>query len=77
MGVGQVGFQAYINCVWRGADLIGVVAQERAMIIVIILFVVVIAFILAISYIHDKLIADYDLLWGNFNLYNLIHRRKR
>ena len=60
-----------------GADLIVEEAQERAMIVVIILFIVVIAFILAISYIHDKLIADYDLLWGNFNLYNLIHRRKR
>ena len=47
------------------------------MIVVIILFIVVIAFILAISYIHDRLMVYYDLLLGNFNLYNLIHRRKR
>ena len=33
MGVGQVGFQAYINCVRCGADLIVAEAQERAMII--------------------------------------------
>ena len=47
------------------------------MIVVIILFVVVIVFILVITYIHDRIFADYDLLWGDFNLYNLIHRRKR
>ena len=66
-----------LTCVRCGADLIVAETQERVMIVVIILFIVVIAFILAITYIHDKIMADYDLLWGNFNLYNLINRRKR
>lgn len=33
--------------------------------------------ILVFVYLTHKDYADYDLLWGNFNLYNFIHRRKR
>ena len=38
--------------------------------------ITIICLALFLFYQLDKDYAEYDLLWGNFNLYNLLHRRK-
>ena len=38
--------------------------------------ITIICLILFLFYQHHKIFADYDLLHGNFNLYNLLHRKK-
>ena len=50
------------------------------MVIGVFLIVCVIIFfitpVIVFVYLIDKDWSDYDLLWGNFNLYNLLHRKK-